>query len=124
MFKEDPKYVFEAIDRSECYCHKYYENFERSVMGAVSSIHNHFDKLNGFLSVWENVGSTKASEMKCYNDIEIEKKTREIVHSRKGNEDEQERDLEDLLRKCPPNSPLIEEYQKKLEEVKRFNEDR
>lgn len=60
--REDYRGVLDIIDRSECYTYKYYEGFERSMMGAVGGLEAHFDKLNAFLSVWENVGSTKAYE--------------------------------------------------------------
>jgi len=34
------------------------------MLGSINNIHACFDKLNGYLSVWENVGSTKAYEIK------------------------------------------------------------
>jgi hypothetical protein len=58
--KEDYNTVFEIIDKSECYTYKYYEGFERTMLTTVAALEPTFDKLNGFLSVWENVGSTKA----------------------------------------------------------------
>lgn len=35
---------------------------------------SYFDKLNGFLSVWENVGSLKAYEVKSFKELEMEEK--------------------------------------------------
>jgi hypothetical protein len=52
--------VLEVIDRTECYTYKYYENFERSMQTTVASLESYFDKLNGYLTVWENLGSIKA----------------------------------------------------------------
>jgi hypothetical protein len=62
--KEDNNNIFNLIDKTECYTHKYYDNFERSMLTTIPSLEAHFEKLNGYLSVWENIASTKAYEIK------------------------------------------------------------
>ena len=32
---------------------------------------SYFDKLNGYLTIWENVGSIKAYEVKSFKEIEM-----------------------------------------------------
>ena len=62
--KENYEKMLEVVDKTECYCYKYYENFERSMMTTVNSLESYFYKLNTFLTIWENVGSTKAYQAK------------------------------------------------------------
>jgi hypothetical protein len=62
--REDYRRILEVIDKTECYTYKYYDNFERSMQTTISTMESYFDKLNGYLTVWENVGSIKAYEIR------------------------------------------------------------
>jgi len=40
----------------------------------VASLESYFDKLNGYLTVWENLGSIKAYEIKSAKELAMEGK--------------------------------------------------
>lgn len=94
------------------------------MLTTVASLEAHFDKLNAFLSVWENVGSTKAYEARSVREMESDERAHEGERVRRYYEEETEEQLEEAMRNCPQHSPQREEYRKRLNEVRRYNLER
>lgn len=42
------------------------------MQNTISSMESYFDKLNAYLTVWENVGSLKAYEVKSFKELQME----------------------------------------------------
>ena len=121
--KEDFKFVLEVIDKTQCYAYKYYDNFERSMQNTISTMESCFDKLNGYLTIWENVGSIKAYEVKSFKEIQMEdRKTANALNKKVEEFDEEE--LEELYDNCPQYSLQKEEYKTRLVELRHLNKEK
>lgn len=63
------------------------------MQATISTLESCFEKLNGYLTVWENIGSTKAYEVKSVKELEMEAKPSDYDNKR-FTQDETEEQLE------------------------------